>query len=600
MNIFSVISVFGGLAFFLFGMSMLSTGLEKLSGGRLEQILEKLTSNTFNGILLGALVTIAVQSSSATTVIVVGLVNAKILRLRQAIPVIMGANIGTTVTAHILRLMQIDSGNLFINMLNPKNFTPAVALIGILLYMAAKKPSRKDLGQMMLGMSILFTGMFQMESAVRPLRDLPQFAELFATLTNPILGVLVGAVVTAVIQSSAASVGILQALSSTGAISFSAAFPIIMGQNIGTCITPILASIGASKNAKRSAAVHLTFNILGTLIFLAATYAFQMTVGFPFWDDPIDMGGIANFHTIFNIVVTVLFIPFVGLLEKLVCTIIPSDDKEKQLDDILGLLDERLMRSPGLAVDHCRKVAYQMGVKAKENFGLAIKLINEDQLDTKLLERINENETTIDRMEVRLEGYLLELAKHPLSDLESQLVNDTLHIIEDFERMGDQAVNISDNAVNLRGNSTCFSADALQELRIIVSAVDELIDMALDAYSTQNIDTARRIEPLEEVVDGMEESLKNKHVRRLQDGQCSANAAFPFVETLANLEKIGDYCSNLGMLLISHYESRQNPDFNPHTYIRELHKGNIPGYSQLYEYYDEKYYSKIRQAAVQA
>lgn len=353
-NIFMVISLAGGLALFLYGMSMLGSGLEKLSGGRMEQTLEKLTKNTLMSVLLGLLVTAAIQSSSATTVIVVGLVNAGILKLKPAVGVIMGANIGTTVTAQILRLGDLDSdanANLFLQFLKPTTLAPLIAIVGILMFMASKRTKFKDIGQILLGFGILFNGMFGMEEAVKPLAESPEFANLFAALQNPFLGVLVGAVVTAIIQSSSASIGILQALSSTGAITFSSAFPIIMGQNIGTCITPILASIGANKNAKRSAAVHLMFNIIGTAIFLIGVYAIQYTVGFTFWDDPINRGGIANFHTLFNVVVTILLVPFAGLLAKLAELII-RDPKNKAEDELgidesaLAKLDDRFLRSP--------------------------------------------------------------------------------------------------------------------------------------------------------------------------------------------------------------------------------------------------------------
>lgn len=433
-NIFMVISLAGGLALFLYGMSMLGSGLEKLSGGRMEQTLEKLTKNTLMSVLLGLLVTAAIQSSSATTVIVVGLVNAGILKLKPAVGVIMGANIGTTVTAQILRLGDLDSdanANLFLQFLKPTTLAPLIAIVGILMFMASKRTKFKDIGQILLGFGILFNGMFGMEEAVKPLAESPEFANLFAALQNPFLGVLVGAVVTAIIQSSSASIGILQALSSTGAITFSSAFPIIMGQNIGTCITPILASIGANKNAKRSAAVHLMFNIIGTAIFLIGVYAIQYTVGFTFWDDPINRGGIANFHTLFNVVVTILLVPFAGLLAKLAELII-RDPKNKAEDELgidesaLAKLDDRFLRSPSLALAQCEIVISNMGRLAKSNFGKAISLFA--QYNDKTAQKIREYEDAIDKMEDKVNNYLVKLNDCELTEPESKKITHLLRV----------------------------------------------------------------------------------------------------------------------------------------------------------------------------
>lgn len=407
MDFFMIVSLLGGLALFLYGMSMLGSGLEKLSGGRLEQTLEKLTNNVFKGVLLGALVTGAIQSSSATTVIVVGLVNARILKLRQAIGIIMGANIGTTVTAHILRLSDLSSDNFFLMLLKPTTLAPVVGIIGILMVMVGKKQKYKTLGEILLGFCILFTGMFNMEAAVSPLSESPEFAGLFASLSNPVIGVLVGAGVTAIIQSSSASIGILQALSSTGIITWSSAIPIILGQNIGTCITPILASIGASKNAKRTAAVHLSFNIIGTCVFLIVIYTIQSFSPFSFWDLPIDKGGIANFHTTFNVCVTLMFLPFVGLLEKLVIHLIPDQQTADEVDDPAIALDDRLLTSPGLAIQHCRDAVLQMGKLARKNFSASVRQL--EQYNHKEAEKIREREDTIDRLEDRLGNYMLKI-----------------------------------------------------------------------------------------------------------------------------------------------------------------------------------------------
>ncbi len=593
MDIFMLVKLFGGLALFLYGMHVLSNGLEKLSGGRLEQILERFTDNIFKGILLGAVVTAAIQSSSATTVIVVGLVNAKILKLRQAIGIIMGANIGTTVTAHILRLTQMETESVFLQFLNPNTLAPLMALVGIVLFMVSKKSFRRDLGQMMVGFGILFSGMFQMEAAVTPLRDLPEFYELFAMMQNPILGVLVGAVVTGVIQSSAASIGILQALSSTGAITFSAAFPIIMGQNIGTCVTPMMASIGASRNAKRSAFIHLCFNILGTVVFLVATYALQYTVGFSFWDEPISSGGIANFHTLFNITVTILFIPFASLLEKLVCFLFKPTEAEQKADQELSHLDTRLLVSPGLAVEHAQTAAIEMAQLARENFKLSAELLR--RFDPKTMERLKENEATIDRMEDRIENYLLEVSKRELSDHESHLTSELLHLIGEFEHIGDGAESVAHRAEDIHQSSASFSAQAQKELDMILNAVFEIVDLAVDSYSTGNCSKAYGIEPLEEIIDRMEETLKATHIQRLRDGQCTVDAAFPFVETIGALEKISDYCSNIGVVLIARQElAKHNVALDHHDYLHKLHKGETQNYADLYAQYEESYYTPLR------
>ncbi len=443
MDIFNVITLAGGLAMFLYGMSAMGSGLEKLSGGRLERILEKLTNNVLKSVLFGMLVTACIQSSSATTVIVVGFVNAGIMRLRQAIGVIMGANIGTTITAQILRLSDLSGDNIFLRLLKPTALAPIVAIIGIVLFMFCKKASKKDLGQILLGFGILFQGMFVMEGAMEPLQQSEAFGNFLITLSNPIFGVLAGAIVTAIIQSSSASVGILQALSSTGKVTYSIAFPIIMGQNIGTCITSLLASIGTSKNAKRTAMVHLYFNVIGTILFLIGTYAIQYTIGFSFWETPIDRGGIANFHTLFNVVVTLVFIPFTKLLEKLACmTIRDKDGKDAQ--PVNEILDERFLVSPSLALQKCTSTVERMAALAKENFSAIIVLF--EKYDPKAADRIRENEDAIDKMEDKLGQYLLKLTQKELNESENKTVTELLHLINEFERIGDYAINVLESA----------------------------------------------------------------------------------------------------------------------------------------------------------
>ncbi len=592
MDFFMIVSLLGGLALFLYGMSMLGSGLEKLSGGRLEQTLEKLTNNVFKGVLLGALVTGAIQSSSATTVIVVGLVNARILKLRQAIGIIMGANIGTTVTAHILRLSDLSSDNFFLMLLKPTTLAPVVGIIGILMVMAGKKQKYKTLGEILLGFCILFTGMFNMEAAVSPLSESPEFAGLFASLSNPVIGVLVGAGVTAIIQSSSASIGILQALSSTGIITWSSAIPIILGQNIGTCITPILASIGASKNAKRTAAVHLSFNIIGTCVFLIVIYTIQSISPFSFWDLPIDKGGIANFHTTFNVCVTLMFLPFVGLLEKLVIHLIPDQQTADEVDDPAIALDDRLLTSPGLAIQHCRDAVLQMGKLARKNFSASVRQL--EQYNHKEAEKIREREDTIDRLEDRLGNYMLKIPQDNLSEQSSATISALLHILSEFERIGDYSINLVEFAENMESTGAEFSPQAQFELTTIGEAVGEAIDMALGCFEKQDLALAETIEPLEEVVDQMQETLKDRHINRLRNGQCTVDAAFPFVESLSCLERISDHCSNIGVYMISYV--RGSDEVDHHTYIMQLHSGQVGHYNEQFRRYTEKYYDQIRSA----
>ncbi|MBS5659989.1 MAG: Na/Pi cotransporter family protein [Clostridiales bacterium] len=592
-----IISLAGGLALFLYGMSMLGSGLEKLSGGRMERTLEKLTKNVFMSVLLGALVTAAIQSSSATTVIVVGLVNAGILKLKPAVGVIMGANIGTTVTAQILRLGDLDSNqnvNIFMKFLKPTTLAPLVAIVGIIFFMVSKRTKYKDIGQMLIGFGILFTGMQAMEAAVRPLGENPQFAQLFQSLSNPILGVLVGAGVTALIQSSSASIGILQALSSTGAITFSSAFPIIMGQNIGTCITPILSSIGANKNAKRAASVHLYFNIIGTTIFLIGVYAIQHFIGFSFWSESINKGGIANFHTLFNVIVTIILIPFSGLLAKLAELTI-RDGKKGTEDDLgidstaLAKLDERFLISPSLAVAQCEIVVANMGKLAKSNFGKTIKLFS--KYDAKLAERIREREDAIDKMEDKVNNYLVKLTDRELTDQESKQVTHLLRVVSEFERVGDYSINLIECAEMLRDKEVCFSEKAMRELYAITDAVQEIIDMSLTAFENNDVELSRKIEPLEETIDTMEDTLKFRHIQRLKNGHCTIDAGVVFLEALTNLERISDHCSNIAVYIIGTNYDKES--LNRHDYIKRMHQGDTADYQQYSKLYYDKYFTRI-------
>lgn len=586
-----LVSMLGGLALFLYGMSLLGSGLEKASGGRLEKTLEKMSSNLFKSILLGAVVTGAIQSSSATTVIVVGLVNARILSLKQAIGVIMGANIGTTITAHIIRLTDLQSSSFILSLLKPETWAPVVSIIGIILFMSSKKHSKKDLGQILLGFGILFTGLFAMSDAVEPLKDLPQFAQLFRAFTNPVLGVLAGAIVTAIVQSSSASIGILQALTVTGQITYASAIPIILGQNIGTCITPIMASIGASKNAKRSAAVHLSFNIIGTLVFLVGIYAWQALIGFGFWNNPMNSGDIANFHTVFNLTVTALLIPFAGLLEKLACSLVRDDPSEDDTVSIGADLDERLFVSPGLALQHAGSCIAEMGRLAQKNLKRVVALF--DNYDLKQVEKIKERENVLDRLEDRVSSYLIQLSEREITDTESRRVSMLMQVQSEFERVGDYAINIMECAERLFESDIKFSPIARSEIEVISAAVYEAMEQAINAFAKNDMNLANSIEPLEEIIDAVEETLKERHIDRLKNGQCSVDAAFPFVESLANYERIADHCANVGMYLIS--EGAENRNIDRHEYRRMLHMGLTEYYADLYKQYKEKYFNPVMQ-----
>ena len=592
MDFFGFISLFGGLALFLYGMSVLGGSLEKASEGRLERILERLTGSVIKGVLLGAVVTAAIQSSSAATVIVVGLVNARVMKLRQAIGVIMGANIGTTITGHILRLSGGDGGFL-LRLISPSTLAPAMAIAGILLFMLAKGDRLREVGQMLLGFGVLFTGMFQMEAAVEPLRELPAFLQLFQAMTNPVLGVLVGAGVTAVIQSSSASVGILQALSSTGAITWAAAVPIILGQNIGTCVTPMLASVGASKSAKRAALIHLTLNLLGTGVFLCGIYGAQRFIGLPFWGDVIDKGGIANFPTICNVAVTVLVLPFVGLLERCVYLLVPQGDGEGEgqapaEDPAVLALDPRLLVSPGLALEQAHAAACRMAVLARDNFSLSREMIltgADEEKAAKLLRQ----EKLVDTLQDRVEGYLIQLSRRHLTEGGKGEVSRLLHVIGELERVADQAENILENAQLLERAGASFSPGARAEMELYSAAVTEILDTAIRAWEEGDPLLARGIEPLEQVVDLAEQYLRDRHISRLRDGDCSVDTAFPFVEALASMERVADHCSNIGALLLAGCR-----EGNSHAYLHALHKGQDPEYARAYHGYEEKYLEALR------
>ena len=578
MDIFSVITLFGGLAFFLYGMHLLSSSLEKMVGGKLERILRSMTSNRFKALLLGMGITIAIQSSSAMTVMLVGLVNSGIMELGQTIGVIMGSNIGTTVTAWILSLSGITSDNVFVQLLKPESFSPIVALIGIILIMFTKSSKKKDIGSVCIGFAILMTGMTMMSGAVKPLADLPQFKEVLTILDNPIVAILVGAGITALIQSSAASLGILQSLAMTGSISFSMALPVIMGQNIGTCITALLSSIGTNRNARRAAVVHLSFNIIGTVVWLTVFEAGRALVNIPLLDGSIDQLGIAIVHSIFNILCTALLLPMTGLLEKLACRIIPDHAGSDSIPE----LDERLMATPAVAMDRCHEVTMNMGftsVRATRNAMHELK-----NHDVKRAESIREDERTADRYEDELGTYLVKLSGCHLSDQDRVEAAELLHMIGDFERISDHAVNILESTEELRGKGIAFTQPAIEEMSKMFGAVDEIMDLALTAFIHGDISAAKEVEPLEQVVDTLKEQLRSRHILRLQEGKCSMEAGFVWADMLTDLERIADHCSNIAGCVVQMQKSR----LDIHGYLDGIRSGSDE-YRQRYDFYARKY-----------
>ena len=590
MNATDVITLIGAIATFLFGMSTMTDGLEKLSSGRLEGILERLTSNVFKGVLLGALVTGLIQSSAATTVMCVGFVNAGIMKLPQTVGIIMGANIGTTVTAQLLRLGDISSDNVFLALLKPSILGPLLAAVGIVLFMFLKGSSRRQIvGQILLGLGLLFIGMKTMENAVSGLQELPAFRELFVAFSNPLLGILVGAAVTALIQSSSASMGILQAVSSTGVVSFHIAIPLIMGQNIGTCITALLSAIGASKNAKRTAMVHLLFNIIGTLFFLVVLYAGNALFHFPFWGDVMNRGSIANLHLGFNVACTLLLLPFNRVLVKIVETLVPGDTGTIDINP----LDERFLSSPAVALEHARAAVINMGTMARDNYRLAVELLSD--YDDKKLERLHETESAIDKLENMLDSYLVKLTDRALTQSESNLVSELLHTLTNFERIGDYSVNLSESATALHSRDIAFSPVASRELRYLTDAVGKAVDTTLACYAGRDHALSMQVEPLEEVVDLMEDTLKNRHIERLKSGACTIELGTQFLELLINLERISDHCSNVAMLILrSTTPAKENLPDN-HTYLKYLHSGASAEFEKLFA--QEQYYAPIRKEA---
>ena len=589
MDIANIVAMFGAIATFLFGMSTMTDGLEKLSSGRLEHILERLTSNVFKGVLLGAVVTGLIQSSAATTVMCVGFVNAGIMKLEQTVGIIMGANIGTTVTAQLLRLGDIDADNIVMMFLQPSFLGPILAVVGIIFYMFIKGGHKRIVGQIVLGLGLLFIGMNTMSSAVEPLKDLPEFQSVFTAFSNPLLGVAVGAAVTALLQSSSASMGILPAISTTGVVSFNIAMPLIMGQNIGTCITALISSVGASKNAKRTAMIHLFFNIIGSVFFLLVLYAGNALFRFPFWENTMDMGSTANLPLAFNIACTALLLPFHRQLVKLVKAVVPGDAEEREL----SVLDDRFLSSPSLALERAHDAVVQMGEFARDNYRLAVELIW--KFDAKKLERLNETEVALDKLEGLLDNYLVKLTDRALTAEESTRVSELLHTLSDFERIGDYAVNVSESAVVLHDRNITFSPQARAELERLTAAVGETLDKTVACYQSRQRTLAVQVEPLEEVVDLIAATLKNRHVERLKAGECTIELGTQFLELLINLERMSDHCSNVALHILRQTSS---PDdkvrIDSHAYMHELHHGGFnQEFDDLFQEYRTKYFQPI-------
>ena len=580
MNLFDVLNLIGGLCLFLFGMNVMGQALERRAGNKLHSVLEKLTTGKIAGFLTGLGITAVIQSSSATTVMVVGFVNSGLMTLKQAINVIIGANIGTTVTAWILSLGGIDSGNFFVQMLKPTSFTPILALVGIILTMACKSSKNKDTGVIFLGFTILMFGMDTMSASVSGLKNVPQFQQMFLMFENPILGMLAGAVLTAIIQSSSASVGILQALSVTGQVSLGAAIPIIMGQNIGTCITAILSSFGTNKNAKRAALVHLAFNVIGTVVWLTVFMIVKQIFNPQLFGESANLFNIAVSHTIFNTRNTFLLLPMSGLLEKLAITLVPDTDKP----DVTSKLDERFLATPHVALDVSCGVTIDMAKTAVKVLRDGVKYFQSNTNDSFVMSQIIEEEDTTDHYEDILGTYLVKLSSHQIGDNESTQVTKLLHIINDYERIADHGVNMVYAADQLQKQNLEISESALKELDVLVAAINEILDLSLETFVNNDIEKAKLVEPLEQVIDKLKEKMRAKHILRLQQGECSIKSGFIWADLLTDLERVADHCSNIAICVIDAADNKMNM----HESIKELRTDNAE-FEKNYNLYKAKY-----------
>ncbi len=578
MDIFNVLTMIGGLCLFLFGMNLMGQALERRAGGKLQSLLDKMTGSVPAGFLTGLGITAIIQSSSATTVMVVGFVNSGLMTLRQAINVIMGANVGTTVTAWLLSLAGISGSNIWVNLLKPSSFTPVLALIGIIFYMFCKSGKKKDTGMILLGFATLMFGMETMSGAVSGLKDVPAFASLFLMFKNPILGVLAGALLTGIIQSSSASVGILQALAVTGQVSYAAAIPIIMGQNIGTCVTALISSVGTQKNAKRAAVVHLMFNVIGVVVLLTAFWIVKIVFAPAILDENATMSGIAIAHSLFNILCTAMLLPAGGLLEKLAIRIVPDKGGKEQPVE----LEERLLITPSVALGRCRAVAGEMARCAGEALHMALTTF--ENYSPELAESIRENESRCDRYEDELGTYLVRLSAQQLSDAESEEATELLKIIGDFERISDHAVNLLAASEELRSKGLGFSAAAEKELKVLIGAVSEILNAAERAFSEKDLAAAAQVEPLKQVIVALKEQMRTRHILRMQQGHCSIEAGFVWSDLLTDLERTADHCSNIAGCVLD----AANHGLNLHETLRAM-RADDPDFRRAYGTYAEKY-----------
>jgi len=580
MDVFSVITLMGGLAFFLYGMHVLSSGLERMAGGALESLLRKMTSNRWKCLLLGAGITAAIQSSSAVTVMLVGLVNSGIMTIGQCIHVIMGSNIGTTLTAWILTLVGIESNSLLLRLMKPENFSLIFAFVGILFIMGSQHGRRREIGGILVGFAVLMYGMKLMSTAVQPLAELPAMTNLLTAFQNPVLGVLVGVLITAVLQSSSASIGMLQALALTGAVSYGAAIPIIMGQNIGTCVTALISSAGVSRNAKKVAVVHITFNVIGTAVCLSLYWIANAMFHLEFTDWPIDTVGIAEIHTAFNLLTTAMLLPFTKQLERFAHLILPETTPEEE--DSAGLLDKRLLFTPAVALSECGVLTSRMAALAVETMETSLSILN--HYEERQAEAILEHENTLDCYEDELGSYLVLLSSKQLSDADSLTISKMLHVIGDFERLGDHAVNLLYAARKLEQNGLHFSGSATQELSVLREAIVEILSMTQTAYQTNALDIAMEVEPLEQRIDQLVDAVKSKHIERLKAGACSIELGLILMDVLTNLERVSDHCSNIAVAVLELSHS----SFDTHKYLNGIRSDNAQ-YKDAYAQFARKY-----------
>ena len=588
MDIFSLLSMIGGLALFLYGMEVLGDGLKKASGGKLEHILEKLTSNKLMAVLLGAGVTAVIQSSSATTVMVVGFVNSGIMKLSQAVGVILGANVGTTVTAWILSLTDVNGSGFFLQLLKPTSFSPILAIIGVCLISMGKKERQKNIGTILIGFAVLMFGMDTMSTAVEPLAEQPEFSHILLMFSNPVLGMLVGLILTAVIQSSSASIGILQALCATGVVSYATAIPIIMGQNVGTCVTALISSAGASKNAKRAALIHLYYNIIKTVAFMAVFYALNAFIHFAFLEEAASALGIAVIHTAFNVAAVIIIFPVSWILEKLAYLTIPETEEEREKEaeksrKEIQLLDTRFLSTPGFALEQCKNVAVDMADYSREALFLAIQML--DKFDKASADRVIELENIVDHYEDEIGAYLVKLSSRHLTEKDSQHLSVLLHSIGDFERISDHAINIMEAAKEMHAKELDFSRKAREELGIYTGAIKDIINPSVLVFQEEDLKLAAMIEPMEEVIDYLSVEVKKRHMKRLRKGKCTIEMGFILSDIVTNYERVSDHCSNIALSLLQLNEE----NFEAHEYQEAISSKDNVAFTTEVKHLKERY-----------